>query len=168
MIRTAECVTPLHPDKICDRISDAILDECLSQDPNSRCAVETMGGHGIITVAGEITTNGYVNIPNIVRKIFGEKCGVQVNIVNQSQEIANGVDIGGAGDQGIMVGYACSDNTLMIPNEMFLAKQLCKEIYKSFKTDGKTQITMEDNDVTHIVASFQGADKSKLDEIIND
>ena len=67
MIRTAECITPKHPDKICDRISDAILDACLEQDPNSRVAVETMGGHGIISVTGELTTSAYVEIPDIVR-----------------------------------------------------------------------------------------------------
>ena len=105
MIRTAECVSPKHPDKICDRISDAILDKCLSQDPNSRVAVETMGGHGKVFVTGEITTNAHIGeIENIVNRICEKKMDVTTNIVNQSTEIAQGVDTGGAGDQGIMVG----------------------------------------------------------------
>ena len=89
MIRTAECITPKHPDKICDRISDAILDACLKQDPNTRAAIETMGGHGIITVTGELTTTAFVDIPEIVKRVYGKDIGVQTNIVMQSPEIAN-------------------------------------------------------------------------------
>ena len=109
MVRTAEIVTPKHPDKICDRISDAILDECLKQDPNTRAAIETMGGHGIITVTGELTTTAFVDVPEVVKRVYGKDIGVQTNIVRQSPEIAQGVDTGGAGDQGIMVGYACNE-----------------------------------------------------------
>ena len=168
MIRTAECVTPKHPDKICDRISDAILDECLRQDPNTRAAIETMGGHGIITITGELTTTAWVNVRDIVESIVGEGYGVQINIVKQSPEIAGGVDIGGAGDQGIMVGYACSENDSMIPDEMLFAKDLCKTIYEKIQTDGKTQITIDNNTITHIVASFQGIKKEKLKWIVQD
>jgi S-adenosylmethionine synthetase len=162
-------VTPKHPDKICDRISDAILDECLRQDPNGRAAIETMGGHGIITVTGELTTNAWINIPEIAKKIVGDeyKYGVQTNITQQSPKIAQGVDAGGAGDQGIMVGYACSDNKQMMPNEMFLAKSLCKEIFKAFPVDGKTQVTIDDDVITHIVASFQYATAFQLKLIID-
>ena len=116
MIRTAECITPKHPDKICDRISDAILDECLKQDPLSRVAVETMGGHGEVNVNGEITSNADLDIPLIVERVVGEKVEVRYNIVHQSNFISQGVDTGGAGDQGIMVGYACNENKDMIPN----------------------------------------------------
>jgi len=110
MIKTAECVSPSHPDKLCDRVSDAILDACLIQDKNARCAIETMGGHGIVSVTGELTTTAWVDVNEIVKRVVGDKYGVQVNIVKQSPEIASGVDTGGAGDQGVMVGYACDDN----------------------------------------------------------
>ena len=101
-MKTAESVSPMHPDKICDRISDAILDACLEQDPNSRVAIETMGGHGIITITGELTTEAFVDMREIAQRIAGTQYGVQVNVVRQSPEIAQGVDTGGAGDQGII------------------------------------------------------------------
>jgi len=91
MIRTAESITPKHPDKVCDRISDAILTEALKQDPNSRVAIETMGGHNAIVVMGEMTTNAYIDINKTVKSIVGDKYGVLNNIVKQSHEIANGV-----------------------------------------------------------------------------
>ena len=167
MIRTAECITPKHPDKICDRISDAILDACLEQDPDSRVAVETMGGHGIISVTGELTTIAYVEIPDIVRSVYNnEDIGVQVNIVKQSPEISQGVDTGGAGDQGIMIGYACNDNEEMVPQEYYLARKLCKEIYKKFPYDGKTQITLNQHNQVRVVASFQNAPAAELGKII--
>lgn len=167
MLKTAECVTPNHPDKICDRISDAILDACLEQDKNSRVAIETMGGHNIITITGELTTKANVNIPEIVRKIVGEKYGIQTNIVKQSPEISRGVDSEGAGDQGIMVGYACNDNEEMIPQELYLARNLAKFIYKNHKVDGKTQITLnKKGQITDIVASFCNVDANKLTKYI--
>lgn len=162
-MKTAESVTPSHPDKLCDRISDAILDACLEQDPLSRVAIETMGGHGIITITGELTTNAYVNIHDVVRKIVGDKYGIQTNIVTQSPEIARGVDNGGAGDQGIMVGYACSDNEDMIPQELYLARKLAKNLYETYSFDGKTQVTIDDNNqVLTIVASFQNVSSVDL------
>lgn len=162
-MKTAESVTPNHPDKLCDRISDAILDACLRQDPMSRVAIETMGGHGIITITGELTTKAYVNVHEIVRTIVDEKYGIQTNIVQQSPEIANGVDTGGAGDQGIMVGYACDDNEALIPQELYLARSLCEHLYKGFPYDGKTQITLDDDGLVHtIVASFQNAPQQQL------
>ena len=129
MLKTAESVTPLHPDKICDRISDAILDEALRQDPDARVAVETMGGHGIVTVTGEITMNGYVDVKAVANEILQDHYGVQVNIVNQSSDIAKGVDIGGAGDQGVMVGYACRETPELMPLEVMLARDIAKYLY---------------------------------------
>lgn len=153
----------MHPDKLCDRISDAILDACLEQDPMSRVAIETMGGHGIITITGELTTNAYVNAREIAQRIAGPQYGVQLNIVRQSPEIAQGVDTGGAGDQGIMAGYACDDNEAMIPQEAFLARELCKHLYKQFPWDGKTQVTIDENGhIKTIVASFQMVSESTL------
>lgn len=163
MLRTAEFVTPLHPDKICDRIADAILDECLKQDRQSRCAIEVMGGHGIITVAGQITTNAYVNIQEVAREIYGKQIGVQVNVVKQSNEISKGVDASGAGDQGIMVGYACNQNQEYVPQEYYLARSLCKYLYCYYSYDGKTQITIdENNNIINIVASFQNVAQDEL------
>ena len=168
MIRTAECITPKHPDKICDRISDAILDECLRQDPHSRVAVETMGGHGKVFVTGEVTTNADLDIPSIVERVYGEPIDVETNIVKQSNFIAQGVDTGGAGDQGIMVGYACNENPEYIPQELYLARQLCKRIYKLYPYDGKTQVTIDDGKIKTIVASFQNAPKEALQQIITE
>lgn len=165
MIRTAEAVTPKHPDKICDRISDAILDECLKQDPNTRAAIETMGGHGIITVTGELTTEAFVDIPEVVKKVYGKEIGVQTNIVRQSPEIAQGVDTGGAGDQGIMIGYACNDNEDYVPQEYYLSRKLAQEIYHRYPFDGKTQVTMNGNSL-RVVASFQNAPAEELEKIV--
>lgn len=166
MLKTAESCSPRHPDKICDIISDSILDECLKQDKNSRVAIETMGGHNIISVTGELTTEAYIDVHQIVKKIVGDKYGVQVNIVQQSPNIANGVDTGGAGDQGIMVGYACNENEEMIPQELYLARNLCKFIYDKYQEDGKTQITLEDGDIKTIVASFCNVSNNELRTIV--
>ena len=169
MIRTAECITPKHPDKICDRISDAILDKCLSQDPLSRVAVETCGGHGKVFVTGEVTTNAHIgSIEDIVNRVCGEKMEVTTNIVKQSNFIAQGVDTGGAGDQGIMVGYACNENDEYIPQELYLARDLCKKVYESYPFDGKTQITLDDGVIKSIVCSFQNAPKKELEKLINE
>ena len=162
MVRTAEVVTPSHPDKICDRISDAILDACLKQDPDSRVAIETMGGHGIITVTGELTTKAFVDIPAVVKKVYGRDIGVQTNIVIQSPEISQGVDTGGAGDQGIMIGYACDDNEEMVPQEYYLARKLAQHIYEEYPFDGKTQVTLLDGGKARVVASFQNTSTEKL------
>ena len=167
MLKTAEVVTPKHPDKICDRISDAILDACLEQDPNTRAAIETMGGHGIITVTGELTTTAYVDIPSIVKEVYKKDIGVQTNIVKQSPEIAKGVDTGGAGDQGIMIGYACNENEELVPQEYYLARKLAKEIYEVYPYDGKTQVTLIGEDEVRIVASFQYSNSRQLRHIIN-
>ena len=164
MMRTAEVVTPQHPDKICDRISDAILDACLEEDSNTRAAIETMGGHGIITVTGELTTSAYVDIPSIVKQVYGKDIGVQTNIVRQSPEIAQGVDTGGAGDQGIMTGYACNENEEFVPQEYYLARKLARFIYNYYPYDGKTQVTI-DGSKLRVVASFQNAPKEALENM---
>ena len=165
---TAESVSPKHPDKICDRISDAILDACLAQDPYSRVAIETMGGHGLITITGELTTNANIDVVQIAKRIAGEKYQVNTNIVQQSSEIAGGVDVGGAGDQGIMVGYACDSNEEFVPQELYLARNLNKLIYSKFPNDGKTQVTLKDGKIYSVVASFHKAKADELREIINE
>lgn len=168
MIRTAESVSPMHPDKLCDQVSDAILDECLRQDPDSRVAVEVMGGHGIITVTGELTTKAFVDVKNVVSGIVGPNNGVQVNLVRQSPEIANGVDNGGAGDQGIMVGYACNETLELMPLEYVLARDLCKFIYEKYPYDGKTQVTLDGQRIMFIVASFQKVPRLLLESLVQD
>jgi len=165
MIKTAEVVTPKHPDKICDRISDAILDACLEQDSDSRVAIETMGGHGIITITGELTTKAFVDVPEIVKRVYGKDIGVQTNIVRQSPEIAQGVDTGGAGDQGIMIGYACDDNKEFVPQEYYLARKLAQHIYEKYPFDGKTQVTMNGNSL-RVVASFCCTPTSVLRDLV--
>jgi S-adenosylmethionine synthetase len=167
MLKTAEAVTPQHPDKLCDQISDTILDACLEQDENSRVAIETMGGHNIITITGELTTKAHINVPEVVRSLVGDNYGICTNIVCQSPEIARGVDAGGAGDQGIMVGYACNENEALIPQEIYLAKSLCQFIYNLHPNDGKVQITTNNNLIDTIVASFCMVKQSELKELVD-
>lgn len=132
----------------------------------SRVAVETMGGHGIVTVTGEVTTNAYVDVPAIVHRIAGN-VGVQVNLVKQSNEIAQGVDIGGAGDQGTMIGYACNETPEMMPLEYTLARDLCMQIFMAYPVDGKVQVTLENDKIIAIVASFQNTTKEQLIKVIH-
>lgn len=175
-MKTAECVSPKHPDKMCDQISDAILDYCLKQDSNSRVAIETMGGHGKVYVTGELTIDSEEIMNNIgsivtdiVHRITGKNEEVFINIVKQSPEIAQGVDVGGAGDQGIVVGYACNDNDEMVPQEYYLARTLCQYIYEKYPYDGKTQITLgDDGYISTIVASFQNVDRYELESMISE
>ena len=175
MYRTAEFVTPKHPDKICDRISDRILDYCLEQDRDARVAVETMGGHGHVYVTGEVTikSDKEIPVPHLVDEVLGEPeifdetHTTSVNLVKQSPEIGRGVDSGGAGDQGIMIGYACNHNEEFVPQEYYLARSLCKHIYHFFSYDGKTQVTIdEDHNIIAIVCSFQNADSGQLRYLI--
>ena len=165
--RTAESVSPKHPDKLCDRISDAILDAYLTKDPEARVAAETCGGHDVVFVTGEITSTAEVDIPAIVKKIAGENLEVHTKIVKQSPEIAQGVDTGGAGDQGIMVGYACDDTPELLPREVVLARRLNQFIYQKHPYDGKTQITLAPNgEVESIVASFQNVSSKILKQLV--
>lgn len=159
--RTAESVSPKHPDKLCDQISDAILDAYLKQDKNSRVAVEAVGGHGKVFITGEVTSKGKVKIEPIVRRITG-KVEIETRIVKQSPEIAHGVDTGGAGDQGIMVGYACDETPELLPLETVLARRLNQNLFKRWPYDGKTQITLKDGKITAVVASFQNAPRDEL------
>jgi S-adenosylmethionine synthetase len=175
---TSESVTEGHPHKICDQISDAILDAMLTEDPNARVAVETMVTTGLVHVAGEVSTSGYVEIPAIVRKTVlgigynsssigfdGSSCGVSVSIGQQSPDIAQGVDSGlevrdggskdpyesqGAGDQGLMFGYASNETSNYMPTAIAMAHKLSEKLSSVRKTgvvdflrpDGKTQVTI--------------------------
>ncbi|KRC35773.1 S-adenosylmethionine synthetase [Oerskovia sp. Root918] len=180
---TSESVTEGHPDKVCDQISDAILDALLEQDPTSRVAVETMVTTGLVHVAGEVTTNAYVEIPQIIRDVVrgigytssaigfdGDSCGVSVSIGQQSPDIAQGVDKSleerddssgpsisrdpldaqGAGDQGLMFGYASDETPTLLPLPIFLAHRLAERLARvrkdgslpGLRPDGKTQVTI--------------------------
>ena len=197
---TSESVTEGHPDKIADQISDAILDSLLSQDAKSRVAVETLITTGQVHVAGEVTTNGYADVMGIVRDTVieigydssvkgfdGNSCGVSISIGQQSQDIAQGVndafehrvdsaidplDLQGAGDQGLMFGYACDDTKELMPLPIYMAHQLAQQLTAVRKSgvlgylrpDGKTQVTIEyDGDkavaIDTVVISSQHAEE---------
>ncbi len=166
--RTAESVSPGHPDKIADQISDAILDVHLAEDPLARVAVDIAGGHGKLFVTGEVTSRATgVDIPAIVQRLAG---GVELieNIARQSPEIAQGVDTGGAGDQGIVVGYATSETPELLPLEVVLSRKLNQRLYEKWPYDGKTQITLDERSgIAGVVASFQHAPALELRSIIN-
>lgn len=169
--RTAESVSPGHPDKICDQISDAILDAYLEQDSNSRVAIEVVGGHGKIFITGEVTSSGDVDIVKIAQSIIGD-IEVEARISKQSPEIAQGVDIGGAGDQGIMIGYATNETQEFLPIEVVLARRLNQFLYQKWPFDGKTQVTVSECDggfeIETIVASWQNVAKEELTEAVQE
>lgn len=191
---TSESVTEGHPDKIADQISDAVLDAILAKDPLGRVACETLVTTGMAMVAGEITTNCYVDIPRIVRETireigytrgkFGfdcENCAVMTSISEQSPDIAMGVDTLGAGDQGMMFGYACNETPELMPMPIMLAHKLgmrLSEVRKDktleyLRPDGKTQVTIEyENDrplrVDTVVVSTQHAPDVQQDQIRRD
>ena len=158
----AESVTYMHPDKICDQISDAILDAYLERDPYARVAVECVGGHGHLALFGEVTSTHEVDHEKVAQNYYKEITGQSIrtvsHITQQSPEIAQGVDNGGAGDQGIMVGYACSENDQYIPQEIYLARKLLE----GFDVDGKSQVAMENGEVTSVVLSVQGKSHKEL------
>lgn len=154
-VKTCEFVSPGHPDKICDYIADSILDAYLRGDRKSRVAVEVMGGHDVVTVSGEVTSSAKVNIPTIVRRIAGKSYRVDVHTARQSLFIAQGVDTGGAGDQGVMVGYAVRETRELMPREYVLARDLCRKVYAAYPYDGKVQVTLENGKPAVVVASFQ-------------
>lgn len=166
-MKTAEVVFPGHPDKVCDQISDAILDDCLKQDPDSRVAIETMGGHGIITITGELTTKAFCYMDRIAKSVYRDigytdEVGVTVNVVSQSPDISQGVDTGGAGDQGIMVGYATRETESMMPLEYELARTLAKNVAEKegYGPDGKCQVTINSaGNIETVVLSVQTLEK---------
>ncbi len=189
---TSESVTEGHPDKIADQISDAILDACLEQDPNSRVACETLTATGLVVIAGEITTRAYVDFQSVVRGVVGaigydnaaygfdcNTCAVISSINKQSGDIALGVDTGGAGDQGMMFGYATNETPELMPMPISLAHQLTRrlsEVRKSgqlsyLRPDGKSQVTVEyDADgrpvrVDAVVISTQHAETVSNEEL---
>ncbi|WP_168581256.1 methionine adenosyltransferase [Gephyromycinifex aptenodytis] len=203
---TSESVTEGHPDKICDQISDAILDAMLEQDPHARVAVETMVTTGLVHVAGEVATVGYVDIPSLVRRTIigigydssvkgfdGKTCGVEISIGEQSLDIAQGVDTAyenrtggvdpldkqGAGDQGLMFGYACDETPDLMPLPIHLAHRLAERLTAVRKSgqmaylrpDGKTQVTIAyDGDravsLDTVVLSSQHAEDVSLEALL--
>jgi len=165
-IKTAEFVSPMHPDKICDYIADSILDAYLDGDKYSRCAIEVMGGHNLVTINGEVTSKANPNIEEIVKKIVGNNFKILSNIVVQSPQIAQGVDTGGAGDQGIMKGYATNETQEYLPLEYSLARNLCQKIFEIYPYDGKTQVTINNGKVTTVVASFQNTKNEELLKLV--
>lgn len=166
--KTAESVSPKHPDKICDQISDAILDAYLINDPTARVAVEVVGGHGKVYITGEVTSvSSKIDINQIVKRLAGN-VEIIINISLQSPNIANGVDSGGAGDQGIMVGYATSETPELLPLEYALSRRLNQYLFKIWPYDGKTQVTICDGVIVSIVASFQNAVKNDLENSVRD
>ena len=160
--RTCEFVSPMHPDKLCDFISDSVVDAYLAQDPKSRVAVETLGGHGVITLSGEVTSTGKVDLKALVQKIVGPRFEVHLHSTQQSPEIARGVDDGGAGDQGIMVGYATAETSTHMPLPYETARRLCRDIFKKYPYDGKVQVTTRGSEIATVVASFQHAKQNEL------
>ncbi len=166
--RTAESVSPKHPDKICDQISDAILDAHLREDPHARVAVDVAGGHGQVFVTGEVTSRARkVNVEEIVQRLAGDVTVIE-NVATQSVEIAQGVDTGGAGDQGIMIGYATDETPELLPLEVVLARRLNQFLYERWPHDGKTQITLDGAQIVGVVASFQFAKTAKLQEAVTE
>ena len=166
--RTAEYVSPQHPDKLCDQIADALLDAHLTTDPEARTAIEVIGGHGKVFVTGEVTSRSEVDVASIVVRIAGSNLEVTENIVKQSQEIAHGVDTGGAGDQGVMIGYACRETPELLPLELVLARDLNRYLFNLWPNDGKTQVTLQGGEVSAIVASFQRATSEELRVAVRD
>ncbi|MES1169106.1 MAG: S-adenosylmethionine synthetase N-terminal domain-containing protein, partial [Leifsonia sp.] len=203
---TSESVTEGHPDKICDQISDSILDALLAQDPTSRVAVETLVTTGLVHVAGEVTTSAYADIPGIVRKRItdigydssdvwfdGRSCGVSISIGGQSPDIAQGVDDAfetregsssddldkqGAGDQGIMFGYATNETPELMPLPIWLAHRMSERLAEVrhqgivdwLRPDGKTQVTIgydgtRPATVETVVVSTQHSPKIATDDL---
>jgi S-adenosylmethionine synthetase len=190
-IFTSESVTEGHPDKIADQVSDAVLDAVLADDPTGRVACETLVTTGLCLVAGEITTRTYVDVPKIVRGVIRDigftdaamgfdcnTCGVLNVIQSQSPDIAMGVDTGGAGDQGLMFGYACDETKELMPLPIMLAHQLVRRlsevrragVLNYLRPDGKSQVSVEYVDgvprrISAVVVSTQHHDDVSTDQL---
>ncbi|MBI2121693.1 MAG: methionine adenosyltransferase [Candidatus Sungbacteria bacterium] len=176
---TVESVTSGHPDKICDQISDAILDEYLKKDTHSRVAVESFGSHGLLVVGGEVTSRGEIEAGEIAQKIYrdigyADNLKVVTNIIRQSPDIAQGVDTGGAGDQGIMYGYATAETPEFLPRAVSLAHKFTKGLEDLRRNDsecswlgpdGKSQVTMHDGKLSAVLISCQHSDSISQPEI---
>lgn len=191
---TSESVTEGHPDKLCDTISDAILDECLKQDKESKVAVETFASKNRITIAGQITSNAKISIEEIARDKIKEigfdnsntdidyrNCEIDINITRQSPDIALGVDVGGAGDQGIMFGYASSETPEYMPYAISMAHKLSYRLTEARKSgeipylrpDGKTQVTVEYEEdkpkrIETILISTQHTEETSMEKLKKD
>ncbi len=180
-IYTVESVTLGHPDKICDQISDAILDACLAEDPMSRVAMEAFGGHGLLIVGGEVTTKAEVDFGKIALGVYREvgytdEIKIMTNVVKQSPDIAMGVDTGGAGDQGIMYGFATNETPEFLPKGIVLVHKLTKGLedlrksgeIKWLKPDGKAQVTIDGvagTEVRTVLVSAQHEENVSQEEI---
>jgi len=191
---TSESVSEGHPDKMADQISDAVLDAMLKDDPFSRVACETLITTGLVVVSGEVTTKTYVEIPDLVRKTVREigytdsaqgfdcdTCGVMVTLDKQSPDIAMGVDVGGAGDQGIMFGFACDETEELMPLPITLSHKITKklaELRKSgelsyLRPDSKSQVTVQYDGykpvaIDTVVVSSQHSEDVSLDQLKDD
>jgi S-adenosylmethionine synthetase len=167
--KTCESVTEGHPDKICDQIADAILDAYLTRDPTSRVAVEVFGSHGALMIGGEVSSSAEIDPAQIAQRVYKEighddELEVFTNVEEQSPDIARGVDTGGAGDQGIMYGYATVETPEFMPKPVVLAQRLAWGLtdlrrnnpqFSWLRPDGKTQVTIENGGVATVVVSAQ-------------
>ena len=175
---TTESVTAGHPDKVCDQISDAILDAMLEQDPMSRAGVECFGSHGTLMIGGEVKTKAKIDFEAIGRKVYKEigyddKLEVFVRVAQQSPDIAQGVDTGGAGDQGIMYGFATDETKEMLPKGVVLSHALARRLEQIRRDDtlpflgpdGKTQVTIDKGAVITALSSAQHSESVELEEV---
>jgi len=175
---TVESVTSGHPDKLCDQISDAIVDACLSQDQKSRVAIEVLAAHGTVYIGGEVTTKAEFNPGTIARRVYRrvgyrDKVRTVANIVSQSPDISQGVNTGGAGDQGIMYGYATNETPQYLPEAVVYAHKLTKGLENLRKSgnfdwlmpDGKSQVTIQDGKVKTVLVSTQHKEEIERKEI---
>lgn len=175
---TTESVTSGHPDKVCDQISDAILDAALAQDPMSRVAIESFGTHGEMLIGGEIKTNADIDMEKIARDVYTDigytdPLNIRVHVARQSNDISQGVDTGGAGDQGIMYGYATDETKEMLPMGVVYAHALARRLeairrdgtLPFLRPDGKTQVTIKDGKIVTALTSTQHTEEAEQDAI---
>lgn len=178
-MKTVESVTEGHPDKVCDQIADAILDQYLAHDPLARVAIEVFGSHGALMIGGEVSSKADIDPGAVAEKLYkdigyDDDIEVFTNIEEQSSDIARGVDAGGAGDQGIMYGYATAETPEFLPAPVVLAHRLSwgladlrrhDQRFSWLRPDGKTQVTMDKGEVKTLVVSAQHTEDVTLDEV---